>query len=251
MYTRCPSCEAVFALSLEELAEAAGVVRCSNCGKSFNSLAQLFAVRPDAKSEPLRGQGMPPLLANRVLLQPSLPGLDNEAVSETSPASQADEIEPMLPTESASAGSSKSSSMLWPMLVGLLGVFALGQGFWLASDAAPGTERESGVTEQTHTSRAISLVGRDLHPHPSREDAVVINALLRNNSAGNVDFPLIELRLFDRSNQLLGVRRLQPNEYLPDPERALRGLGSGSSLPVIVEVAQTGSEPTGFELRFL
>lgn len=246
MYTRCPACAACYELSPEELAEAAGVVRCSNCGKTFNSLAQLFAARPDSDELPLRGQGMPPLLAHRILLQPDLPGLDIEPAEPTPlsappPSTSADEV---LLYKSA------PKPWLWPALSALLALLATTQALWLMELPQRWLDPGVGHSVAGSPDGAIGLIGRDMHAHPSRDDAVVINALMRNQSAHLLEFPLIELRLFDRSNQLLGVRRLAPEDYLPDPARAPSGLAPGASLPLILEVAVTGSEPTGFEFRF-
>ena len=250
MYTRCPACDALFELSPEELAEAAGVVRCSNCGKTFNSLAQLFASRPEAGETPLRGQGMPPLLANRVLLQPKLPGFDDDdpAPVQAAPVPETPETpenELQQPAQPASA-----PAPLWPGLAAVLALLAVGQILWLVELPQRWLTFDTRGTAGAAPAEAIALIGRDLHVHPSREGAVVVSALLRNTSAQLIDFPLIELRLFDRSNQLLGVRRLEPEDYLPDPARAPNGFAPGASLPVIVELVLIGSDPSGFELRF-
>lgn len=254
MFTRCPACEALYELTPGELAEAAGVVRCSNCGKTFNSLANLFDRQPEAEDEALRGQGMPPLLAHRILLQPNLPGLD-QATSE--PAATGAETGAADETTSRHADPSIEEALQqspnrtgWPIAVALLVLLAVAQGLWLLDlperwlDASPGTTTPIGPDG------AVALVGRDMHVHPTQPDAVVINALLRNQSASTIDFPVIELRLFDRSGQIVGARRLPPDDYLPNPARAPSGLAPGTLLPLIVEVAVTGSEPAGFELRF-
>ncbi|MGY6554768.1 MAG: DUF3426 domain-containing protein [Wenzhouxiangella sp.] len=246
MYTRCPACEAVYELSPAELAEAAGVVRCSNCGKTFNSLAQLFAAQPDSDDLPLRGQGMPPLLSHRILLQPDLPGFD-VAPAEPLPLSapplstSADEV-PLFQPE--------PKPLLWPAVTALLALLATAQALWLMELPQRWLDPGGSHLVAGGPDASISLIGRDMHAHPSLDDAMIINALMRNQSARLLEFPLIELRLFDRSNQLLGVRRLAPEDYLPDPARAPSGLAPGASLPLIIEVAVTGSEPTGFEFRF-
>ena len=245
MYTRCPACEAIYELTPQELAEAAGVVRCSNCGKTFNSLAQLFAARPESDDQPLRAQGMPPLLAQRILLQPELPGFDPGPDPTAPPSWVASSL------DEASDFRSQARPWLWPAVTAVLAVMAAAQALWLIDlPRGLGDRGSSRSPSGAPDAAAISLVGRDMHAHPSRDDAVVINALLRNQSMHLLDFPLIELRLFDRSNQLLGVRRLTPGDYLPDPARAPGGLAPGASLPLIVEVNVTGSEPTGFEFRF-
>ena len=245
MYTRCPSCEALYGLTPQELAEAAGIVRCSNCGKTFNSLARLFAVRPKSDDEPLRGKGMPPLLAGHIPEQGTLPGFSDEAPdpAPAPPKTIGDEdVAPQRPAFSA--------RFFWPLGVALLALAALGQGAWLLDLPGQWLHADGSGAASNADEEAISLIGRDLHGHPSRDDAVVVSALLRNDSSQPVDFPRIELRLFDRSNQLLGVRRLHPAEYLPDPAREPDGLGPSTSLPIIIEVALTGSDPSGFDLRF-
>ena len=245
MYTRCPACDALYELSPEELAEAAGVVRCSNCGKTFNSLAQLFTDRPESSEAPLRGKGMPPLLANRVLLQPRLPGFDLDA-----PEPVAETPEDVVGEHAQPAQATSAPAPLWPGLAAVLGLLAVAQVLWLVELPQRWLTFDARGTASAAPAEAITLIGRDLHAHPSRDGAVVISALLRNGSDHPIDFPLIELRLFDRSNQLLGVRRLEPEDYLPDPGRAPNGFAPGASLPVIVELALIGSDPSGFELRF-
>ena len=250
MFTRCPACEAVYELGPVELAEAAGVVRCSDCGKTFNSLAQLFETLPRDDVEPLRGQGMPPLLARRVLEQAALPGFDADPFHDAArPAATPD---PSADDEEPSWVAAGQPSRAWPLLASLLGLLALAQAIWLYD--LPG--QLAGPTEPAGlTSRAAGdvfvVVSRDLHAHPSIEQAVILSAMLRNESTRSLAFPVIEVRLFDRSNQLLGARRLEPGEYLDNPARATAGLAPGVLLPVIIELAPAGSEPAGFEFRFL
>lgn len=250
MFTRCPACAALFELTPGELAEAAGVVRCSGCGKTFNSLANLFDRQPDADEPPLRGQGMPPVLGHRVALQHDLPGLDDPEADDAA-------IEHSMTDNDSARGDSIEDLVLpppnrafWPAAVAVLTLVALAQGLWLLGIPQAWLDPSAGPAAIRQPATAVVMVGRDLHPHPTLDDAVVISALLRNQSTVTVDFPVIELRLFDQSSQLLGVRRLHPEDYLAHPSRAPSGLPPGALLPLIAEVAVTGSEPTGFELRF-
>ena len=224
------------------------MVRCSSCGKTFNSLANLFDRQPEPEDMPLRGQGMPPLLRHRILLQPSLPGLDADAWPASEPPPTA------IPEASLSLGetlSQPSPSRLWPAITTVLFMLALAQGVWLMNLPVRWSGADTPTATNAAPARSIVLVGRDMHQHPTLDNAVVISAMLRNTAPDTIGFPLIELRLFDRSNQLLGVRRLGAEQYLADPSRAQDGFIPGGLLPVIIEIAVTGSEPTGFEFRFL
>ena len=46
MYTQCPDCEIAFRVTAEVLRQAAGKVRCGNCGNAFNALAYLSEQMP-------------------------------------------------------------------------------------------------------------------------------------------------------------------------------------------------------------
>lgn len=247
MYTRCPACEAAYELHPRELAEAAGVVRCSNCGKTFNSLAALFAEKPEEYMKPMRGRGMPPLLGHRIYQQHEIPGLDEApprlGVASDEADAAANTPEQRVPAEKTSdprAWVAAAAALLILLIVQSVGWFdTLGQWFNFATSDNRVTPAES-----------MALVSRDLHAHPSRDDAVIISATLRNQGTLPVDLPVLELRLFDSSNQMLGVRRFQPEEYLPASRPRDQKMAPGLDLPVILDVVVTGSQPAGFEFRF-
>ena len=248
-FTRCPACEATYHLEVPELAEAAGVVRCSNCGKTFNSLACLFQSRPDENDQPLRGGGMPPLLGNRVFLQHEIPGLDetDRAPFEPDVNTSADDQRVENSLEQPTAPPGRRSWGWATFAVGLL--FALtGQAVWLFDLPDRMENLQSGQARPPQD--AIALIARDLHEHPSVNGAVTISATLRNRISTPISLPLIELRLYDTTNQVLGVRRFQPSEYLPANRQDNVELSPGDELPIILEVVVTGSQPAGFEFRY-
>lgn len=251
MFTRCPACQAVYELQAKVLAEAAGVVRCGNCGKTFNSLSELFEHHPDQSTEPLRGGGMPPMLEHPDMVQAELPveyfeDADDEP-EDTSAVEPLPGFESELPDENR-------RRWLWPaisaallaLLVIQLWAFWQTPGspiaHWLGSSAQP----DAGLDPN----EAIQIVSRDLHPHPSLDDAVVISASLHNQADTAVPFPIVEVRFFDASQQVLGVRRLQPEEYVRDAEVIERGLPAGVVMPVLLEFVVGTSDPAGFQMRF-
>ncbi|MEE4639748.1 MAG: zinc-ribbon and DUF3426 domain-containing protein [Wenzhouxiangella sp.] len=247
VYTRCPACEATYELQVQEMAEAAGVVRCSNCGKTFNSLAFLFDQRPDEQQQPLRGAGMPPLLGQRIFLQHELPGLDEPAASPAAPEPKPEK--PEIAAPDSMDGIPEPSTWPWMAAAGLLGVILIAQSIWLID--VPGRLMLGEASGAVPPQEAISLIARDLHAHPSLPEAVVISATLRNRIADQIALPLIELRLYDSSNQVIGARRFGPSEYLPAARREDLHLQPGRDLPIILEVMVTGSQPAGFEFRYL
>ncbi|MEE4295499.1 MAG: zinc-ribbon and DUF3426 domain-containing protein [Wenzhouxiangella sp.] len=248
-YTRCPSCDATYQLEVHELAEAAGVVRCSNCGKTFNSLAQLFEFRPDEQDQPLRGGGMPPLLKHRIYLQHEIPGLDEAALDELTPPQASSEQEstdspegPVLPAPPP------DRSWIWGAVAVVLLLGLVGQAVWLFE--MPERLYNLEASDTAAPQDAIALIARDLHAHPSMDGAVIISATLRNRISTSIKLPLIELRMYDSTNQVLGARRFLPEDYLPAGRMQTSSLSPGEDLPIILEVLVTGSQPAGFEFLY-
>ncbi len=247
MFTRCPACQAVYELQPGILAEAAGVVRCGNCGKTFNSLSELFERHPDASDPPLRGDGMPPMLEHPDMVQTELPVEYHDEPEDGSG------IEPLPGFESDDTASG-FRRWLWPsvsavlLLLLIVQLWALWQtpgspvARWLGSSAQPDAALDPNDT--------IQIVSRDLHSHPSLDDAVIISASLRNQADTAVPFPVVEVRFYDASQQVLGVRRLEPEEYLRDPDLVRRGLPAGIVMPVLLEFIVGTTEPAGFQMRF-
>jgi len=256
MYTRCPGCQSVYELDAERLAEAAGVVRCGHCGKTFNSLSSLFSEHPRANDAPLSGAGMPPLLDYRAIVQPELPGVslvDEPPEPEPDPSADRDGVGPTLNLPEIEDDASPASS-IWvvaslTLTLALVTQLALqwadpssGLRGWLDGDtdrAAAGNPRE-----------AIQITSRDMHRHPSLDDAVIVSATLRNRSQDRLAWPVLEVRLYDASQQVLGVRRLQPEDYLVNPDNADLGMPSELIVPVIIEFVVGTTLPSGFDFRF-
>lgn len=251
MYTRCPACQAVYELQARALAEAAGVVRCGNCGKTFNSLSELFEKHPDESAEPMRGNGMPPMLEHPDMVQAELPvEYFDDPAEESEESADFEALSGFEDDTALDAG----RRWLWPTVSGILMLLLLVQLWalwqtpgspvarWLGSSAQP----DAGLDPN----EAIQIVSRDLHAHPSLDDAVVISASLRNQADTAVPFPIVEVRFYDASQQILGVRRLRPDEYLRDADAVERGLPAGVVMPVLLEFIVGTSEPAGFQMRF-
>jgi predicted Zn finger-like uncharacterized protein len=248
MFSRCPSCQSVYQLQATELAEAAGVVRCSNCGKTFNSLSHLFADQPEDDSQPLQGSGMPPLLKQQSIVQPELPGvsLPEPHWPEPGPSLNLERLDDDQDWRQNGTPWLVTSLVLAAILVTQLIIQVRTPGTllhqWQAATTLTGSTADAAET--------IQITSRDMHRHPTLDDAVIISATLRNPSNHNLAWPVLEVRLFDPSQQILGVRRLPPEDYLASPDLIDRGMLPEVIVPVIVELVVGTTDPSGFAFRF-
>lgn len=251
MYARCPSCQSVYQLVARQLAEAAGTVRCGNCGKTFNALATLFEEHPAVDEQPCTGSGVPPLLQQPSTVQPELPGVSLAPPNAFEGSVEAANEAPVLVFADSSAETSERN---WPWVSAAAALaLCLGvQVFLYRSDPDylalwPGQT----TPEPAAVGNTIQVLARDLHRHPSLDDAIIVSLTLGNTGERSQAWPVLEFRLFDPTQQVLGVRRLAPEDYLDRPRRIEDGMPPGLIVPVIAEFVVGTTQPSGFDFRLL
>jgi len=245
-YTRCEHCSAVLPVSLRALAQAGGMVRCGSCGRTLNALAAVFPDYPEEQAEPLRPGGMPPMLQPEVR-QERIVGTEAPPDSPDGDDDSGPELHLDLTPDPPPAW----AHWLWPGLalvaVLVLGVQLFGPAGWRVDPAAFGFGEQRPVALED----ALVLVSRDMHPHPSLSDAIIISAVIQNRSEQRVTWPDIRIRLFDASQQVVGQRRLVPREYLDASADLSSGFAPGARIPVVLEMVIEASRPSGFAMEFL
>lgn len=253
LYTRCPACHTVFQLEAKHLAQAGGVAQCGGCRKVFNVLAALFDDWPTAQDTPASTGGMPPVLPapsqGSLNLPDPIPDDATPVIFDTE--SDADDGRPpVLVLDDSPAPPPAWHGYAWRAGAALL---ALGLVVQLISmdSAQRAALFGAGAPAGPQGADAVQLVARDLHRHPSLDDAVVVSATLVNRAGHPVPYPVIEVRLFDASQQIIGVRRLEPDEYLSQDDAANGQMAPDVMLPVLLELVAGDGDPQGFEFRFL
>jgi len=259
MFTRCPECQAVYRIHAEQLAQAGGVVTCDRCQKVFNALTQLFNELPGPDISPVKpaAPGMPADLQNE-LTGETTQQYQTPTVTLKRPTLEADrqtktEAQPITTTSNRSLWVSLAILMTlvttinigWSLRDKLLDQPAIKALAERAGWVQAPREQPQLVTDQ------FFLVSRDMHPHPGLDGALILSATFVNRADFRQPYPVLEITLFDTSQQALARRRFQPREYLDPAADPKAGLAPNILLPIVLELQDPGPHAVGFEIQFL
>lgn len=253
-FTRCQHCRAILPLAISQLAQAGGMVRCGGCGRTLNALTALYPEFPGDGTTTVRPTGMPPMLQPHVeqedMIESSSAAREEQRGPLPEPEREHDRRGPVLNLNLEPEPAPAWSRFVWPLagllLLALLGVQLFGPEQWRVDPAMLGLAPAGPINDAD----AVRLVSRDMHPHPSIDDAWIISAVLVNRARGPIAWPRIELRLFDSSQQVVARRRLSPTDYLSADTDLESGFQPDLLLPVVLEVSVAGSRPAGFSMTF-
>lgn len=245
-FTRCQHCRAILPLEVTHLAQAGGMVRCGECGRTLNALASLYPAFPGDDVPSIRPTGMPPMVQPYIQQEELIQSADRPGP--TSP--EQDQRGPVLHLDLEAEPAPRWSRFVWPLVVllllGMLALQLFGPERWRVEPSLLGLTPAGPVFD----AEAVRLVSRDMHPHPSLNDAWVISAVLENRGRAPIAWPQIELRLYDSSQQVVARRRLPPEAYLDDDTAMEAGFQPDTLLPIVLEVSVSGSRPAGFSMSF-
>ncbi|MDX1459750.1 MAG: DUF3426 domain-containing protein [Xanthomonadales bacterium] len=236
MYTRCPECDSVHALSASLLAGAGGRVRCANCRRSFDARTALFDEWPEQSSKPatFNAHGQAPVVGS-ILAPPPTETLKDEPLT------------------------GRNTRLVWIAALTLLIPLTMANLAWVMRDDLARTESFGPLMERlgwapanegAGQADAIHLVSRDLHPHPQLAGLLVLSATFVSLAEEAIPYPDIELTLSDPGNVPLARRRFTPREYLPREISPSELLKPGVHVPILIEFGDPGRNATGFEIRF-
>ena len=97
----------------------------------------------------------------------------------------------------------------------------------------------------------LKVLDSDVKPHPRTQGALLITASLRNEAAFAQNYPIVEVKLIDKSSRAVALRRFAPRSYLGDADAIAAGIAANASLPIVFEVIDPGANASGFEFSFL
>lgn len=249
MYTQCSQCQTTHRINARAISAAFGKVRCMHCGAVFSALDALAdELGPDGRFPPQFHSEQPPSLRDEVPLD----GAADDA-GETSP--------PVVAAVKPEAPKTAGSNRWWALgalalLLGLVAQVGYGEREFLRTDprTRPLLERYCerlgcevalpGAVDQ------IALVSREIRPHPTVENALLITATIQNRAAFAQAYPQVGIALSDLENKVIAERFFSPRNYLKSGTSIDDGLPANTLLPIEFEVVDPGRNAVAFEFSF-
>lgn len=246
MYTQCPHCLTVYEPTPFLLARGRGKLQCGACERDFDALERLSELPIHAA-------------ADAVPESPLRPRIQPEKAPEQRGLFDAPRHE--VPTFVARRGASPRlrSGPWWlgsAALALLLGAqIVLAERARLARDPAwrPWLQRACDTLgcelPPWRDVATLRLLSRDVRPHPSVPDAMMISASFRNDAPWPQAWPELQIALSDLAGQPIAMRRFRVEEYLGAVPRE-DTLAPGQAASATLEVQDPGKDAVAFAFEF-
>jgi len=244
MFTRCPQCKTVHALTAATLSHSRGLVQCGQCNRAFSALSFLFDEWPSGQAHgPAKETGaVPPILTSDTKTD----ALDSDPSVNNKPDVAKD----------------KPKRLAWGLVTALLVLLTIANIGWtfreplLENPTISASIKQTGVLQPEQQGllrdpEQIQLVSRDMHTHPTRSGILVLSLTFVNLAQSSQEFPIMEITLLDTTNQPVARRQFQPTDYLRPGADTKSGLTTDVYLPVLLELGDPGEQAVGFEIQFL
>jgi predicted Zn finger-like uncharacterized protein len=264
MYTQCPECLTVYKIAADVLGVGHGNVRCGHCAATFDALRTLTDTLPEDAFE------LPRHRVDDVAPQLSVPALRPQGPQQSllfdpdarmrRPPSQPRPVTPAFARRTTGA---YRGARTWPWALGstLLALALLAQIGYAKRAPLLDDARVRPITERicatlgcqlplAHEPARLTLLSRDIRPHPSVANALIISASLRNDAVRAQAFPEVEIALSDLDENRIAMRRFRPQEYLGDARTIATGMAPGATTALVFEVADPGKNAVAFEFKF-
>jgi len=265
MYTQCPECLTIYKIGADLVGQGHGNARCGHCAATFDVLRTLIEALPAEPFEQLaahRIEDVPPQLVVPALRplgpQQSLLFDPNDRMRRSTSSQR-----PPAPASALSPATASRAARNWPWALGstLLALSLLAQIGYAKRAPLLDDARVRPLADQVcaalgcrlplrHDPTHLALLSRDIRPHPSVANALIISASVRNDAAYAQAFPDIDIVLSDLDENRIAMRRFRPQEYLGDARTIAAGMAPGSTAALVFEVADPGKNAVAFEFKF-
>lgn len=247
MFTQCVYCETVYPLPPRLLAEGRGRIVCGHCEREFDALDRLRET-DDYSHRPLVASGLAPRLDS----EPAPEQGDLFRLTPIAAVRAPGFVEAHVRPARAWLGWAASAMML----AGLLFVqIVAAERAELAADARWRPWLESVCVHLRcdlppwREPQRLQLLAREIGPHPSAPDALLVTATIRNPGPWRQAWPQLELSLSDLDGRALALRRFTATEYLGGAP-AVDFLAADEAVLLRLELEDPGKLAVAFAFEF-
>lgn len=272
MYTQCPECMTIYQVDTATVAQAGGTVGCGHCGADFDVLRTLTEVLPDEPYDTLpvhANSPAPPILMLSVVHQaPPQQALFTAPTNEVDTEAALTDPHQAEPAPALPSFARKRPKRTrphhhrrWVLACLLLALCLSVQLVWaervpLTANAAtrPWLQGICSVLgcalPPVRDVAKLQVLSRDVRPHPSVPDALLISTTIRNDAPFAQPYPVVSITLSDLDANRIAMRRFRPRDYLSDPTVRTRGLAPGATAALVFEVKDPGRNAVAFRFAF-
>lgn len=102
--------------------------------------------------------------------------------------------------------------------------------------------------QNVNSIRASNLIVR---PHPKRQGALIVDAIINNKAPFPQDFPNLLLSFSNIQGKVIASREFKPSEYLQGELKGMQTMPSQSPLHLSMEVVDPGKDALSYQLDFV
>lgn len=249
MYTQCPRCLAVYEPTPYLLARGRGRLECGACGQVFDALERLGA-------EPILAAAQPVPAADKApRVRPEQAPEQGQLFAPSRADAPAFAARAAVATRRAARPGGRWWATALVLALLLATQIALAERHVLARDPSfrPWLQRACAhlacELPPWREPGALKLLARDVRPHPSVPDALMISATFRNDAPWPQAWPQLQIVLSDLDGRTVGLRRFTVEEYLGAMPREV-ALAPGQSASATLELQDPGKRAVAFAFEF-
>ncbi|HHC74921.1 MAG TPA: DUF3426 domain-containing protein [Thiothrix sp.] len=259
MYTQCSHCKAIFRVSMKELTAAQGLLRCGECGSTFDAMKSLSTTLPDDRkfiaendADDVSPTPAEPQVRKKIYIS-QIKQADNQQhrAAGTTP------VKRKLPKQRKSHSSKFILIAILCMGILLLVQLLYTQKDWLADQPLTASLTRAfckiancGVKIRRDL-ESIEMLNRNVYSHPNESDALMITATIENRAEFEQPYPLLEISFIGQKGDIIALRRFKPEEYLSTEISPQALMAIGKTVDFRVKITDPGQEAVRFQFRFL
>lgn len=253
MYTQCPQCHTIFALTQTQLDVRGGMVRCGKCRHAFRGDHYMFDTLPD-QIEPSAPTTKP--------LPRTAAANDDAVASTTSSDGMEDSRIPTVSDLSWMRAQRPRHTAKWAAASFLLLLTLAGQYIYLNRYTWP--DRPLIKTALTyycdtfacdlpalHDIAAIELAEVEIAPHPQFEAMLQVQALLINRARFPQPYPGLEIGFTDNQGVTVARRTFAAKDYLAPRTHRAAQIAPDDNVAIVLALTQPSADAVGYEIHLV